>query len=227
MLAAAILGSAAIQAGTSYLSGKAAGKASQNALADAQARASETNQVAMNALYPYRVAGRGAVEQLDQIYNGDGLDVTPYIDSPQYQFLQQEGENALLRNKSALGRLASGESQRDLTAFGQGLASTEFDNYVNKLFGLSGIGQNATGQLLNVMTGADARLTSAGFANAAGQAGAADTIYSGIGNAANNAIGNTIFANALAQNDTSSYGIPSNPALVGSPPMQNALLGLG
>lgn len=220
----ALLGSTAISAGGSILGGMATSRAGKAAYKDAQTFRAEDNRYAQAGLAPYQRTGLAANEQLNQIFNnGGGLDVTPYIDSPQYRFLQQEGENALLRNKSAMGRLASGETQRDLTAYGQGLASTQFDNYVNRLFGLAGIGQNALGMELNVRSGNANSVNQMGAMNAGYQADAAQSIYGGVANAANAGIQNALFANLLGQGGlmggSSSY---NNPALIPTPPLQGA-----
>jgi hypothetical protein len=48
--------------------------------------------------------------------------------TPGYQFREQQGEQAVNRGAAARGGLLSGATQKALTEFGQGLASTEFQN---------------------------------------------------------------------------------------------------
>lgn len=202
---AAILGSTAIQTAGGFLGGRATSRAGRAALETAALDGARARRESRRLLGPYQSAGNEAIGQLRQIYGGSELDVSPFIDSPQYRFLQQEGENALLRQKSAMGRLASGETQRDLTAFGQGLASTQFDNYVNRLFGLAGIGQNAVGQQLNTYLGAGSQTNQMAGLNAGFQADAAQSIFGNAGSAANSAIQNMLFADLLKQGGTSSF----------------------
>ena len=74
-----------------------------------------------------------------------GPDFSSFFKSPSYQFRLDEGIRALDRSASARGRLGSGAHSRDLVEYGQGLASTEFNNYANRLATLAGYGQTAVG----------------------------------------------------------------------------------
>lgn len=136
---------------------------------------------------PYREAGAAALNQLMRAYGlaGEGPDYSEFLDSPEYNFTRQMGEQAILRNASALGNLASGNTLAALTRFGQGLASQQFGNYVNRLAGLVGVGQGATnftGQA-GLMTGqgiADS-LVGAGNARASGIVGSANVLADTLG----------------------------------------------
>ena len=48
--------------------------------------------------------------------------------SPDQQFIQQQGERALLRNQAAIGGLGGGNVRRELVRFGQGNAAQDFSN---------------------------------------------------------------------------------------------------
>jgi len=107
-----------------------------------------------------------------------------FHEDPGYQFMLQQGQQALKASQAANGTLLSGAGLKGLDAYTQGLASQEyqqaFNNYntnqtnlYNRLAGLSGTGQTA-----NAQTGAAAQnygnqagnyITQAGSANAAGQ----------------------------------------------------------
>jgi hypothetical protein len=63
--------------------------------------------------------------------------------SPGQQFLQQEGERALLRNAAAIGGLGGGNVRRSLLEYGQGLAQQDFANQFDRLGQLSSAGLNA------------------------------------------------------------------------------------
>ena len=112
-----------------------------------------------------------------------------FMETPGYQFRFDEGIRALDRSASATGRLRGGGYTRELTRYGQGVASGEFENYANRLSGLAGMGQGSTVSTgtLGVQTGANIgntltrgaalqgnALMAAGTARASGYAGAAN-----------------------------------------------------
>lgn len=71
---------------------------------------------------------------------------TPYdsfIASPDYQFRQDEQMRALTARNAALGIQDSGAAQRSALQLSGNLASSEFNNYANRLSALAGVGQTA------------------------------------------------------------------------------------
>lgn len=85
------------------------------------------------------------------------LETRDFETSPGYEFRLEQGNDALLRNASARGRLGTGELSKDIIKFSQGTASDEFGNwfnreytgyadYANRLASLAGMGQTALGQ---------------------------------------------------------------------------------
>ncbi len=107
---------------------------------------------------------------------GEAPDYSAFFKSPGYEFRLEEGTRALDRSAAARGMLMSGGQMRALTRYGQGLASSEFNTYANRLASMAGIGQTAT-----QATGA---LGSAAAGQVAGQT---------------NALGQTILAGGQAQ----------------------------
>ena len=109
-----------------------------------------------------------------------------FFASPDYQFRAREGEKALLRNASARGMLGSGALSKDLLAYSQGLASTEYGNWFNRLAGLAGYGQNTastTGnQAINSGQSQGQALVDAGTARASGYVGMSNAISQGVSN---------------------------------------------
>lgn len=82
-------------------------------------------------LAPWRRRGRQATTQLWQkIQAGPG----EYEKSPYYDWLQQEGTKALERGAAARGSQFSGAEQKALTQYGQNLASTDYDNWLNRWY---------------------------------------------------------------------------------------------
>ena len=77
----------------------------------------------------------------------DGRDFSEFYKSPGYQFRQEEGQKAVERSAAARGSLQSGATMKELQRFSQGLASSEFGNYMSQLSGLSRGGQVAATNL--------------------------------------------------------------------------------
>lgn len=73
-----------------------------------------------------------------------------FTTSPDYMFRFNEGQRALDSSAAARGTLMSGRQLQELTNFGQNLASQEYGNYMNRLFGVAGLapsgGQNLAAQ---------------------------------------------------------------------------------
>lgn len=121
--------------------------------------------------------------------------------SPGYQFQMQQGENAVLNNKSALGGVNSGNTLKALTSYGQGVANQDYWNaynaYVNgqnQKFGqlqtIAGSGQNAAANLGSLGTqvagSVGNNIIGAGNASAAGTVGSANAISNGISGVSQN-----------------------------------------
>lgn len=183
------------------------------------------NQVQANE-QPFVQAGQNALPILQAgIGAADGTGIGPlnaaypamqpftlaqFQNSPGYQFQQQEGQNAILNNRSALGGVNSGNTLKALTQFGQQNANQDYwnaynayvNNYLqgynqytanqNQRFGqfqtLTGSGQNAAANLGSLSSGVAANignnLIGAGNAISAGQVAqgqAASNAISGIG----------------------------------------------
>lgn len=125
-------------------------------------------QQGVGGFQPFQQAGQQALNLQGALSGTQGQRAfnQALIDSPAQRFLQQQGVQARLRGASATGGLGGGNIQRELTEFGQGLASTQLQNQINNLAQLSGQGLQATqgaGSLLG---------QGAGIAATGGQAGA-------------------------------------------------------
>ncbi len=230
MVAGAIIGSAVIGAGASMMgASKQAG-----AMGDAAALQAEATRLSVaesrrqydlfrSDLAPYRETGETALGQYAALYGvgRDGMlsdeDMQGARDmfkaTPGYEFRMEEGVKALDRSAAARGGLGSGGYGRDLTRFGQGIASEEFNNYANRLAGLANTGQSSAaqtgaagmqsaGQVGNfLMSGAANQgnmLAQAGTARASG--------YAGVANAASGAASNYLFMNAMQNMPNWGYG---------------------
>lgn len=116
---------------------------------------------------------------------------------PGYAFRQSEGQKGVERSAAARGGLFSGAAGKALSRFNQDLASQEYgnaysrytndqSNIFNRLAGLSGIGQQAQGQINQAASNNTANVSNAlagmGNASAAGSIGMSNAINSGISN---------------------------------------------
>lgn len=154
---------------------------------------------------PWRVAGEQGLEGLENItqqYFDVLADPSQYVQSPGYNFLMEQGVGALARGASAAGKLDSGQYSKDLMQFGQGLASQDYGNYLNRLLAggnqfanIAGLGQSTAvaGGQMGQQTGANLGNIYQGQGNAlaAGainQANVRTGLYSNIANIGSNAL---------------------------------------
>lgn len=80
---------------------------------------------------------------------------------PGYKFRFNEGQRALSTRQSAAGDRLSGRASKELLRYGQGYASNEFGNSVQRLQNLAVLGNSAVGRVSNAAEGvgsADANL---------------------------------------------------------------------
>lgn len=68
-----------------------------------------------------------------------------FNESPAQAFLREQGERALMRNAAATGGLQGGNVLKELTRYGQGVASQDFQNYYDRLGGVANRGMEAQG----------------------------------------------------------------------------------
>lgn len=119
------------------------------------------------------------------------VDLTSMLEStPGYQFRMAQGNEAIQRSAAAKGNLLSPAAMKELDTFSQGLASDEYSNHLNRLFSISGLGENAAAQSGNqaIQTGQTMgqNLLYAGNAAAAGKINSANAITGGMNSMANN-----------------------------------------
>jgi hypothetical protein len=110
--------------------------------------------------------------------------------SPGYQFRLGEGIKAVERSAAARGLLGSGATMKGIQRYGEGLASSEYENYANALRSMAGIGQTSVQS-----TGAQGIATGQGVAQAMTQAGNARASgYANTGAAVNQGVSNVLGA---------------------------------
>jgi hypothetical protein len=138
-------------------------------------------------LAPWRARGKAGLNALWKLIKaGPG----EYQKSPYYDWLQQQGTQALERGAAARGGQFSGAEQKALTQYGQNLASTDYDNWLNRWYksltpyqnmssmGLQAAGASA-GQSLQGANMMGNTMTGIGETNAARQLGYGATAQQG------------------------------------------------
>lgn len=132
------------------------------------------------------------------------MEMTPALgfqETPGYQFQVEQGERAVLNNLAALGMKNSGAALKALTRYRQGVANQEYNNYLNRLASVAGMGQTQTNttntNTLNAAANIGNTMQDAGAARASGyvgQANAWSNALGGISNTWGNALGMLAFA---------------------------------
>jgi hypothetical protein len=203
----------ALAIGGSALLGASASKSAANTQAAATDRAGELQERMFNKQVelqePWRQAG---INALNRMQSGDVMGMM----DPSYQFRLGEGMKALERTAAARGGLISGGALKAAQRYGQDVASTEFGNAYNRLAGLAGVGQTATGAMGNAAnaygTNAGNMMTSGAAARASGYVGGANALSSGLGQYMNYTQNQNLM-NRLLPQSTIGGGSPSNAQL--------------
>jgi hypothetical protein len=148
-----------------------------------------------------------------------------FQESPAYQFNLQQGQKAIEKAAAARKTFYAPQTLQDIGRFSQGLASNEFQNAYsnyntnmnnvwNRLYALSGSGQNAAAQTgafgSNAANAMSDSITGGAAASAAGRVGAANALSGGVGQGLNAYYMNQILANNQRGNvPLSSIGAPN------------------
>lgn len=194
---AAIIGGSLIGADASR---GAANKQSDAANRAAQLQQQMFQQTQQN-LAPWMQTGQVALSELGQRTTGGGdlnqpFTLDKFQQSPAYQFNLEQGQQAINKGAAARGGFYQPGTLQDIAKFSQGLASNEFQNAFsnyntnqnniwNRLYGLSGSGQNAAANLGGFAGTAAGNIgnsiTSGANAQAAGQVGQANALTGALG----------------------------------------------
>jgi hypothetical protein len=130
---------------------KSVGQASSAQQNSAQAGIDEQRRqfdAVQRLMQPYTEAGASALAQQKALLGMGSpeeqqLAISALQSGPQFQALQQQGENAILQNASATGGLRGGNVQGALAQFRPALLSSLINQQYERLGGLSALGQNA------------------------------------------------------------------------------------
>jgi len=142
---AAVKGSAASKAGKLQAASEQEAIAQQRAAIEEQRLAREELRTLLN---PYVAAGGPALEAQMGALGLRGPEeqqafVTQQEQSPFFQSMAQQGENAILQNASATGGLRGGNVQGALAQFRPALLNQFLDQQYGRLGGMTNLGQNS------------------------------------------------------------------------------------
>jgi hypothetical protein len=125
---------------------KKATKAQVGAANEAIAEQQRQFDTMLELTAPWREAGVEALGELQNALQAPTEGFNAFTSTPAYTFPLGEGTKALERSAAARGGLLSGRTGKELTRFGQNYASGQYGNYLNRLAGLSGVGQTTASQ---------------------------------------------------------------------------------
>lgn len=234
MVAAAVVGSAVVGAGTSIYAGDQAASAQEDAANQAtNTQMGMFNKVQKN-LQPYMDLGQlgntNLTSRLTELTSPITMDQATLERTPGYQFNLNQGLKAVQNSAAARGLGTSGAALKGAAGYATGLADStyqnQFNNMVtnqtnayNRLLSLSQLGENAAAGVGNagVTTGANIANNITGAANA--QAANYMNTANAIGNAGNNLTG------GLLTNKLLNGGLYSSPSGLGPLPAGSVDLG--
>jgi hypothetical protein len=183
------------------------------------------------ALAPFQAGGTAAVGAYENLLGlgGQAPNFDAFTSSPGYQFEVNQGNQAINRAAAASGGAFSTTTLAQLGAYDQGLASTQYNNYLAQLYGLSQLGANAgVARGSQALTGAGLAgnaQVGAGVSRGVGAANASGVLATGLGKLPWQQIGNyfsspnTSQANSAATGAVNDYSSNfSVPSIYGSDP---------
>jgi len=169
IVAGASIGSAAIGSKAAKKAGRQQVQAAEAGAAEARAAREELRRL----LQPYTEAGVPALQQMQAALGLAGPEaqaefVQMQEQSPIFQALARQGEEAMLQQASATGGVRGGNLQGALLQFRPGLLNQFINQQFGRLGGLAQMGQQSAAGV-----GAAGMETAGALANLLGQAGAA------------------------------------------------------
>ena len=103
---------------------------------------------------PYMAGGQSAQEQMmAQLGLGGPAQAFDVTQLPGYQNALKQGIGAVNQGGAGAGMLMSGERLKGLQSTGQNIFGDYYNNYMNRLTGMSNQGFSAAGNLANIRTG--------------------------------------------------------------------------
>ena len=117
---------------------------------------------AREGLQPFQEFGTGAISPLQNLLQGGG-DIGAFLEgTPGFQAALEGGTRAIDVGAAGAGLLGSGARAKELTRFGQRLATQTLGQERNALFRAADIGRTAAGEIGRIETGTAGRLAGRG-----------------------------------------------------------------
>ena len=177
----------------------------------------------------YRVGDRvfNSLAEAQAYADSQATEGTPYRGfeaTPSYDFRMSQGLDAIDNSAASRGNVFSGATMKAAQQFGEGLAASEYDNYLRRLSGMAAGGQNAAAGYANAganyAAGAGQAYGNYGNAASAGIIGGQNALMGGINNAIGlwnyqNNLGNTGTTQAQANNMLNQNSIFNTQSMFG------------
>lgn len=168
-----------------YGSSSAAGAASTG---ENNAIGTETQlQSTLGGIYGHELnTGNGAFDALNSTLglNGAAPSYAGFENSPGYQFAVQQGQQAINRQAAATGGAYSTSTLGAIGGYTAGMASENYNNYVNQLLQSAGIGASGNASFAGNMTSAANNIAQAQIGKGVAQANGVSGTAGAIGTAA-------------------------------------------
>ena len=223
--AVANIGGSILGAGASFLGAKEQGDAAKDASKSMSKVQWRMYNQSREDMAPWREAGMRSLADLERVqgtYEGAITDPNQYKESPAYNWLEQQGREAINRQSAAQGQFGSGRHQKDLMQYGQGLALTDYQGYLgrleslmNRYAGTSNVGQTTSSQLAGLGANVANQVGSANYASQINQGNARTGLYQNLSNIGTNAINQGMLNNYLGnmqQTNQNYWGVSPNTA---------------
>lgn len=176
----------------------------------------QARDLSLGALDPYTQTGGKALDQYSSFIGLNGAEaeadaLAGFAGGAEAQFAQQEEEQAILRNATALGDVGGGRVKDELAARASGRFASRLDNRLNQLSSLTGMGQQSAFGESNIFQNTGANLSNLQLSTGENQASA--VLGQQIANAAATSEANRI--QALKDQQESQQSASNQQALFG------------
>lgn len=168
-------------------------------------------QVSQDALNPFVQAGQSALPTQKALLTPGSNQTAALSQLPGFQFSSEYGTKAATNALAASGKASGGPLATAVSNYNQGLAGTQFGNFVNQIQAFINSGVTAGGALSGAAQGFSGQntstLTGIGAAQAAGTLGSANALSSGVQGGANS-LTNALILGNIAGSNGGLYGGP-------------------
>jgi len=205
----------AAAAGISAVAGLAGSAMSSNAASSAADKANAAQRQALEQsradLEPWRATGGNANTTIANLSGANGADaataaMADFHTSPGYAWQLDQGLRAIDAGAASKGILNSGATLKAEQTFGTGLADKSFQEYYNRLFDLSKLGEGAASGSAAASQATGTSMAQTDLSEGSAQASIYGNAAKGVGDAAGSYMNNSLYADRT--NALMNYGNP-------------------